>query len=127
MSEITAQAPSSTPPPPPVVETSAATPPREPNLRAKPLSVKTVLKMVLTGLASLRLTVILFVFGILIVFFGTLAQRPGHLSLWASVDVYFRSYGVWIPFQILFPESVKVPGRFPFPGGWLIGFLLLTN
>jgi hypothetical protein len=29
--------------------------------------------------------------------------------------------------QIFFPRSFHVPGGFPFPGGWLIGGLLLTN
>lgn len=83
----------------------------------------------LTVLASLQLTVVLFVFGILIVFFGTLAQRPGlpGSGIWTVVSHYFRSYHIWVPLQIFFPIETRVGGGFPFPGGWLIGSLLLAN
>jgi hypothetical protein len=52
------------------------------------------------------------------------------------VNDYFRSIYVWIPFQLLaqfghvflwLPTSFHLPGSFPFPGGWLIGGLLLVN
>src|SRR5262249_15020493 len=43
------------------------------------------------------------------------------------VKRYFRSYIVWIPFQIFFPRTIPVGGGFPFPGGWLLGTLLLVN
>ncbi len=77
------------------------------------------------SLASLRLTVVLFVLAIILVFAGTLAQREA--GIWTVVNDYFRTAFVWIPFQIFFPSSVKVAGGFPFLGGWLIGGLLLAN
>jgi hypothetical protein len=88
----------------------------------------------LTPLASLRLTVVLFVLAFLLVFCGTLAQVD--LSNWTVVKTYFRSLLVWIPFQVFvrfgqtffyIPKAAEVPGSFPFPGGWLLGGLLLAN
>jgi hypothetical protein len=82
-------------------------------------------RQVLSALASLRLTVVLFVFAIIIVFAGTLAQVD--YGIWTVVGTYFRSAYIWIPLYIFFPRSWNVPGGFPFPGGWLIGGLLLLN
>jgi ABC-type transport system involved in cytochrome c biogenesis permease subunit len=83
------------------------------------------LHQALTALASLRLTVWLFAFSLLLVFFGTLAQID--LGIWTIVKQYFRSALVWVPFKIFFVRSLNVPGSFPFPGGWLLGGLLLAN
>jgi ResB-like family len=80
---------------------------------------------VLSFLASLRLTVFLFVLAFILVFAGTLAQK--NAGIWTVVHTYFRTVYVWIPLQIFFPGSIHVPGGFPFPGGWLIGGALLTN
>jgi hypothetical protein len=88
----------------------------------------------LWALASLRLTVVLFAFALVLVFCGTLAQV--EMGIWSAVNQYFRSAYVWIPFQLFVhfghvffgvPESVHLPGSFLFPGGWLIGGLLLAN
>jgi hypothetical protein len=82
----------------------------------------------LQTLASLRITVVLFVLSIILVFCGTLAQVDG--GIWTVVAKYFRSFYVWIPFQIFAPRSqgyLPVSGGFPFPGGWLLGSLLLVN
>jgi ABC-type transport system involved in cytochrome c biogenesis permease subunit len=80
------------------------------------------------AVASLKLTVTLFVLSIFLVFFGTLAQVDN--GIWTVVAKYFRSFFVWVPFQI-FPKAIGsttvIPGGFPFPGGWLLGSLLLTN
>jgi hypothetical protein len=85
--------------------------------------------------ASLRVTVWLFALSLFLVFAGTLAQaESGNLTV---VHEYFRSYTiVWVPFQIfvkfgqvflgISPEAT-VAGSFPFPGGWLLGGLLLAN
>lgn len=93
----------------------------------------------LRALASLQLTVVLFTLSMVLVFFGTLAQIDREI--WTVVDQYFRSWYVWIPFQLI-PEFGKrffeVPqlgmtwqsrwsGSFPFPGGWLLGGLMLVN
>ena len=83
------------------------------------------LESLLRPLASLKLTVVLFAFAIFIVFAGTVAQVD-H-DVWGVVHHYFRSFFTWINFQIFFPRDIKVPGGFPFPGGWLIGVLLIAN
>ena len=49
------------------------------------------------------------------------------VGIWTAVERYFRSFYVWIPFQIFFPRRTVVGGGFPFPGGWLLGSLLLVN
>lgn len=86
---------------------------------------RSLVRRALEEFAGLRLTVILFVCAIVLVFCGTLAQVD--LGIWTAVNRYFRSAFVWIPFQIFVPRSTKVGGGFPFPGGWLIGGLLLAN
>ena len=54
---------------------------------------------IITALASLRLTVWLFVFALLLVFFGTLAMMDE--GLYTVLNKYFRSkWFVWIPFQL---------------------------
>jgi hypothetical protein len=79
----------------------------------------------LSVLASLRLTVVLFALSIVLVFVGTLAQIDA--GIWTVVKDYFRSFYVWVPLQLFFPRSLHIPGSFPFPGGWLLGSLLLAN
>jgi hypothetical protein len=74
---------------------------------------------------SLQLTVTLLVLGILLIFFGTLAQIDQ--GVWTVVKEYFRSFIVWIDLQLFFPRDRTVPGAIPFPGGWTIGGLLLIN
>jgi ABC-type transport system involved in cytochrome c biogenesis permease subunit len=105
-----------------------------PTPAARPQKNVAIWKQILTFVASLRLTVILFVFAAVLVFLGTIAQMD--LGIWTVLDKYFRSLVVWIPLQLfvrfaqvfLFVSpQVSVPGAFPFPGGWLIGGLLMTN
>lgn len=83
------------------------------------------LKPLIDFFGSLELTVTLLVLSIFLIFFGTLAQIDQ--GVWTVVHDYFRSWFVWIDFQMFFPRSNKVPGSFPFPGGWLLGNLILTN
>jgi hypothetical protein len=77
---------------------------------------------------------VLFVLSLVLVFFGTVAQIDS--GVWTVVSRYFRSFFVWIPFQLSvqfgqvffgLPKTLHVPGSFPFPGGWLLGALLLVN
>lgn len=84
------------------------------------------IRTILTPLASLKLTVILFVFAMVLIFAGTLAQRfEGN---WEVVNKYFRSTHVWMPLQLFVPEAIAtVPGAVLFPGGFIIGGLLLAN
>src|SRR5437763_7124226 len=55
--------------------------------------------LVIQGLASLRLTVLLFSLSLLLVFFGTVAQIDA--GVWTVVKDYFRSFFVLIPLQLL--------------------------
>jgi hypothetical protein len=116
--------------PPPVSGPQATLPkPR----REKP--PKPLLKRLLEPVASLRLTVTLFALSLFLVFAGTLAQaESGNVT---TINQYFRSYSfVWIPWQIFVKfgqvflgvsEKAQIAGAFPFPGGWLLGVLLMTN
>jgi len=90
---------------------------------------------VLKPLASLQLTVVMFAIGTALVFFGTVAMMAS--GLWTVVDQYFRSFYVWVPFDLfrlfgtvffdLPKDGRKWPGSFPFPAGWTIGTALLIN
>jgi hypothetical protein len=117
----------------------ATVPPPKPKLdepvkAARSSAVGTMLKKVLTPLASLRLTVIMFVLAIILVFLGTLAQVDEGIG--TVLSKYFRTGIAWIPFQALVrfaqvflgvSSEAQVSGSFPFPGGWLIGGVLLVN
>jgi hypothetical protein len=76
-------------------------------------------------LASLRLTVVLLALSIFLIFAGTWAQID--MGIWTTLKTYFRSYLVWIPFQIFCPRRWNVPGAFPYPGGTLLGTMLMIN
>jgi hypothetical protein len=68
---------------------------------------------------SLRLTVVLLALGVVLVFWGTLAQV--HLGLYKAQNEFFRSFFIfWQPEG----SSVRIP---IFPGGYLVGGLLLIN
>ncbi|HEY9842820.1 MAG TPA: hypothetical protein V6D23_20305, partial [Candidatus Obscuribacterales bacterium] len=83
------------------------------------------LARLLAFFGSLQLTVTLLSLSILLIFFGTLAQIDQ--GVWTVVKEYFRSWIVWVDFQLLFPRDRHVPGALPFPGGWTLGSLLLIN
>ena len=70
-------------------------------------------------LSSLRLTVVLLGLGILLVFIGTLAQV--HEGTWNAQKLYFQSWIITNP--LLYHR------RWPiiFPGGYLIGTVLVVN
>ncbi len=92
---------------------------------------------IVQALASLKLTCVLFLLAMVIVFIGSLAQS--RRDVWQVMAEYFRCYIAWIDIQDLFPPSMfrdygtqlatKLGAlRFiPFPGGWTIGWLLLAN
>ena len=84
------------------------------------------LKNVLRQLASLKLTVVLFALAMFLIFAGTLAQV--HRGIWTVMKEYFRSLVVWIDLQLFVPGNIAdIPGAFPFPGGFVIGGLLIIN
>lgn len=71
--------------------------------------------------SSLKLTVWLLALGIIVVFFGTLAQTED--GLYVAQQKYFRSlYAVWSPHDPSL-KWIKVL----LPGGYLLGTLLLIN
>ena len=85
-------------------------------------------------LASLRLTVFLFVLALILIFVGTLAQMDAGIN--AVVGQYFRCFVAWVPFQVFIrfgqvffgvDKKLVVPGSFPFPGGYIVGSALLIN
>ncbi len=77
------------------------------------------------ALASLKLTVWLLALLMFLVFAGTWAQID--MGIWETLRTYFRSFIVWIPFAIFFPRHWDVLGGLPFPGGYLLGTLLMIN
>ncbi len=96
-------------------------------------SFKDAVMQVLTILASLRLTVVLFGLSIVLVFFGTLAQKD--VDVFTVQGSYFR---VWVAhielrtferFVQIFNRNVEwnLTGTFPFPGGSPIGLALFIN
>lgn len=89
---------------------------------------------VLKFLASLRVTVVLFALSIILVFYGTLAQK--EQDIWDVVNEYFWSWWVFIPnrlttmfLQLFFdlPHSMNAPGSIPFPGGKLLFWAIAAN
>jgi len=69
--------------------------------------------------SSLRLTVVCLAFGVLLVFFGTMAQV--EIGLYKAQNEFFRSFFIfWGPAS----ASWKIP---VFPGGYLLGGVLLLN
>jgi ABC-type transport system involved in cytochrome c biogenesis permease subunit len=108
----------------------AAPPQSAPDVRRQGLLIR-----LLTPLASLRITVVLFALSLVLVFCGTLAMM--NFGIKTAVDDYFRSYKVvWFPLQIFVQlgqvffgvaEDAHLSGSFPWPGGWLLGGLLLVN
>jgi len=99
-------------------------PPSEP-VAAEPLTWRGLGRTGLQFLASLRLTVALFVLSFILVFCGTLAMV--EIGNQTAVDEMFRSLIAWIPLKTLTYNQVDVPGAIPYPGGWLLGGLLFTN
>jgi hypothetical protein len=95
-----------------------------------------VLHQTLTAIASLKVTVVLFALSIVLVFLGTLAQVDE--GIWTVLTRYFRTGIAWIPLQALLrfaqvflfvPKDLEIASEwaFPYPGGWLLGGLLLLN
>ncbi|MFM7056295.1 MAG: cytochrome c biogenesis protein CcsA [Planctomycetota bacterium] len=100
-------------------------------------TVSSVVVRCLELLASLKFTVVLFLFAMVIVFIGSLAQA--RRDVWLVMGDYFRCFVAKVDVQDLFPPSMsgtlgervaESMGRFrflPFPGGWTIGWLMLLN
>jgi hypothetical protein len=78
-----------------------------------------MLKTLYKFFSSLRLTVVCLALGCVIVFWGTIAQV--HLGLYKAQNEFFRSFVVYWPLDGSAPH---IP---IFPGGYLIGTVLLLN
>ena len=73
------------------------------------------MKKLLAPLSSLKLTVILIIAAMLLIYAGT----------WAQIDAgpqqvqkkYFHSFYTWVDFATLIPRSYHIPGGFPILGG----------
>ena len=88
-------------------------------------------------LASMKLTCVLFLLGMFVVFVGSLAQA--RHDVWKVVGQYFRTYVAWVDVADCFPpsmfpswvdfdwNSLGIFRHLPFPGGWTIGWIMLAN
>jgi hypothetical protein len=84
------------------------------------------MKKIVDFFLSLKLTVVLLVLSMILVFAGTLAQVDK--GIWTVVAQYFRCVIAWIDLPVFFPRSWPIPAlKIPFPGGYLIGWLLVIN
>ncbi len=91
-----------------------------------PLSVTRVLQL----LGSLKFTVGLFAVSLVLVLVGTLAQD--EMNMLDVKNRYFLSWIAWLHFDDFFPQAFlrhdkPIPGVIPFPGGSLVGVLLMVN
>ena len=75
-------------------------------------------------LASLKLTVALFAFAMVLIFVGTIAQT--QLGVWQAVDTYFRSWVAMVDPGLLVP-NVDTDFRIPIPGGLSIAAAMIVN
>lgn len=81
-------------------------------------AVNKTIKLILAPIASLRLTVLLFVLSMILIFVGTVAQKD--MGNWEVVNSYFRSLWLMMPVGV---AGLKVP----FPGGYTLGGLMIVN
>jgi len=83
----------------------------------------------LRTLGSLKITVVMFLAAVFLLFVGTLAQD--EMNMPEVKAAYFNSWVARVPFADFVPVTVFGPlgirGWFPFPGGATIGLVLLVN
>jgi ABC-type transport system involved in cytochrome c biogenesis permease subunit len=83
----------------------------------------------LRAAGSLKVTVVMFLAGIFLLFVGTLAQDEKNLP--EVKQEYFNSWVAQVPLSDFFPVTIfgpsKLTGWFPFPGGATVGLVLLVN
>ena len=84
------------------------------------------MKKIVAFFLSLKLTVTLLVLSMVLVFAGTLAQVDK--GIWTVMDQYFRCFIARIDLPVFFPRAMNISDIWiPFPGGFLIGTLLVIN
>lgn len=99
---------------------------------ARARSTESIPYAILKALGSLKITVVMFALGILVILFGTLAQD--EIDLAGVKREFFNCWVAYIPLDILFPITL-FPHNEPYFGGWglyfpggaTIGLLLLVN
>lgn len=85
---------------------------------------------ILSVLGSLKMTVVLFALSLILVLVGTLAQD--ELNMQEVKSRYFMSWVAMMHIDDFFPQAFlrhdkPIPGIIPFPGGAMIGMLLMVN
>ena len=105
--------------------------------RAAENPITAILWRCVAALASMKLTCVMFLLGMFVVFVGSLAQA--RRDVWQVVGQYFRTYVAWIDVADFFPpsmfpslvefnwNSLGLLRHIPFPGGWTIGWIMLAN
>ncbi len=87
------------------------------------------MKKLLSPFSSLKLTIVLIALSIVLVYAGTWAQVDS--GIWTVQKKYFHSIWTWIDLQTFLPRpqpgQARIPGGFPFPGGYTLGGLMLVN
>ena len=78
-----------------------------------------MLRKFINLLTSLKLTIVCLAAGMILIFAGTIAQV--HLGTWEAQQRYFQSLFLWWPAE---SRGFQIP---IFPGGHLIGAVLLIN
>src|SRR5438874_12749599 len=78
-----------------------------------------MLRRLLSVITSLKLTIACLAAAMVLIFAGTIAQV--HLGIWEAQQRYFQSLFVWWPTE---GNGFRIP---IFPGGHLIGAVLLVN
>lgn len=89
-----------------------------------------MLERLLRPLASLRIAVTLLALIVLLIFFGSLAQR--FQGIWFVLEAYFKQPVVWVDLKIFAPAGSAALDRlpfqsFPFLGGVTLGVAMLVN
>ncbi|MGI9469195.1 MAG: cytochrome c biogenesis protein CcsA [Rubripirellula sp.] len=85
---------------------------------------------VFAAIGSLKFTVVLFALSLVTVLVGTLAQD--EMNMFEVKQRYFTCWFTHLYFDDLFPQAFyphesPIPGSIPYPGGALIGLLLMIN
>lgn len=92
-------------------------------------SISSLAWQALGALGSLKLTVVLFALSTVLVLVGTLAQE--ELNMVEVKQQYFTAWIAAMELEHFVPQAFirheRIPGTIPFPGGALIGVLLLAN
>jgi hypothetical protein len=88
-------------------------------------AAKSPFRTVLEAVGSLKITVAMLGASIFLVLAGTLAQVES--GIWTVVHQYFRCWIAWIDLKVFQARGSGWTGSFPFPGGFLIGTVLVVN